>query len=193
MRWFLLIARGLAAMSLSSCVGTTAAIPDQQQKSLQALQLFNPDASPRFSVDLACSEKYGSCATPENIFSNWARSNNISLHVIASGDAVLVTGRSGSGSQGAFRYRITIQLEPVVMPSFDESGGVHGNMSSGYMPPKVGYTATLRVFEAASAKMLLEVHAHDQRIADDKTDASAYFRLEMEALINALGPAHPVR
>ena len=186
MRFRLLAGSLLAALALQGCAGTPAVIGNTQQKSLQSLQLFSPDASPRFSLYLTCNDRHGSCAAAENAFSNWSRSRNIRLQLIDPGDGSPAAGGEGTGVP----YRMTVELAPMIIPSYDESGGVHGNMRGGYSPPRIGYTAKIDVFNAANGKLLLDVRAHDQKTGKYKGDANEYIRSEMNALIGSLDPGY---
>ena len=186
MRFRLLAGSLLAALALQGCAGTPAVIGNAQQKSLQSLQLFSPDASPRFSLYLTCNDRHGSCAAAENAFSNWSRSRNIRLQLMEPGDGSPAAGRARAGVP----YRMTIELAPMIIPSYDESGGVHGDMRGGYSPPRIGYSAKIDVFNAADGKLLLDVNAHDQKTGKYKGDANEYIRSEMSALIASLDPGY---
>jgi len=186
MRFQFLAGSLLAALALQGCAGTPAVLGSTQQKSLQSLQLFGPDARARFNLYLTCNDKHGSCAAAENAFSNWSRSRNIRLQLIDPGDSSPAAGGEG----GRVPYRMTIELAPMIIPSYDESGGVHGNMRGGYSPPRIGYTARIEVFNAANGKLLLAVNAQDQKTGKYKGDTNEYIRAEMSALIGSLDPSY---
>ena len=186
MRHGLLIGSLLAAWALQGCVGTPAALGGVQQKSLQSLQLFGPDTRPRFSLYLTCDDRHGSCVAAENAFSNWARSRNIRLQLLEPAEGPPPAGGEGAGVP----YRMTIRLTPMIIPSYDESGGVHGDMRGGYTPPRIGYAAGIDVFNAANGKLLLHADAHDQQTGRYKSDANEYIRSEMGALIGSLDPGY---
>jgi hypothetical protein len=61
---------------------------------------------------------------------------------------------------------------------------------SGYTPPRVGYGATIRVFDAGSGALLKELSATQQRTADDQADANGYLRAEVKGLIARMDPAY---
>jgi hypothetical protein len=181
----------LVALALQGCAGTASVLNQTQQKSLQSLQLFNADSSPRFSFYLACTSDDVSCVTAENAFSTWSQNRNIAMRPIESDDVLFTSGISPSGRHDALPYRLAIRLAPLIIPSYDASGGVHGDMHGGYTPPKVGYTGTVYVFDATTGKLLLDMSVHEQRTADYKGDASEYIRSEMNTLIGNLDPAYP--
>ena len=89
-------------------------------------------------------------------------------------------------------YRLAIRVAPLIIPSFDESGGGHGDMRTGtvYTPPKVGYTATIRVVDAATGKLLQALPVHDQQDAAYKSGVGKYLRAEMSVLIGSFDPAY---
>jgi len=62
------VASVLVVLALQGCAGTATVLGPTQQKSLQSLSLFNPEASPRFAADLACTGSDASCLTVENAF-----------------------------------------------------------------------------------------------------------------------------
>ena len=175
MRLALLAGSLLLVLALQGCAGTPAVLDSAGQKSLQSLPLFGPDGHPRFSLDLTCDDRHGSCAAAENTFSNWARSRSLRLRLIDPGDDSSVPAGAGS----VLPYRMAIRLTPTIIPSYDVSGGVHGDMRGGYTPPRIGYAATIDVRDAASGKLLCKVDAHDQQTGKYKADANAYIRAEM--------------
>ncbi|MDE2156130.1 MAG: hypothetical protein KGJ32_09610 [Xanthomonadaceae bacterium] len=182
----------LVVLALQGCAGTASVLSPTQQKSLQSLPLFNPDASPRFAVDLACISADASCITVENAFYAWARDRHVELRTVEPGDTVFGGGQPAHRPNPALPYRLAIRVAPLIIPSFDESGGGHGDMRTGtaYTPPKVGYTATIRVVDAASGKLLRELPVHDQQDAAYKSDVGKYIRAEMSVLIGSLDPAY---
>ncbi|HVC15793.1 MAG TPA: hypothetical protein VNE18_00680 [Rhodanobacter sp.] len=182
----------LVMLAVQGCAGTASVISQGQQKSLQSLRLFNPDASPRFAADLACRGSDASCLTVENAFYAWARDRHVELRTVEPGDAVFSGGQPAHRQNPALPYRLAIRVAPLVIPSFDESGGTGGNMAAGYTPPKVGYAATIRVVDAASGKLLQELPVHDQQDAAYKGDVGKYIRAEMSVLIGSFDPAYRV-
>ncbi len=74
----------------------------------------------------------------------------------------------------------------MIVPGLDESGGTSGNMRAGHEPPKVGYGATLQVFDPVPAKRVLSMRVHDQRVARDKAEAGAYPRAEVAEFVASL-------
>lgn len=180
----------LVALALQGCAGTVTVVSQDQQKSLQSLPLFNADSSPRFSFYLACTGEDVSCINAVNAFSDWSRERNITMRSIDPDDGLFTSGIPSARRDAVLPYRVAIRLAPLVVPSFDDTGGVHGDMRGGYTPPKVGYTATIHVFDAVTGKLLLDIRAHDQRVADPKGDASEYVRSEMNVLIGNLDPGY---
>ena len=186
MRYGSLLGSLLAACVLQGCAGTPAVLAGGGQKALQSLQIFGQDARPRFSLYLRCDDRHGSCAAAENAFSNWARSRHIRLELLDPADGM----HPAHGADAGVPYRMTIRLTPVIIPSYDESGGVHGDMRGGYTPPRIGYSAKIDVFDGASGKLLFDADAHDQQTGQYKSDANAYIRAQMATLIGSLDPGY---
>lgn len=175
--WYL----GLVAV-LQGCAGQPSVFGRREQASLQQLRLFDANARPRFDLYLACNSPDVSCINVENAFSRWATARHVRL-VILDGDDGFGNGGSRRESTATTPCRMTVNFLPLIVPGFDESGGSSGNMRSGYEPPKVGYGATLQVFDTATGKLLLSMRVHDQRVAMYKADAGDYLRAEVAEFV----------
>ncbi len=167
---------------LQGCAGQPSVFGRGEQASLQQLRLFDANARPRFDLYLACNSPDVSCINVENAFSHWATARHVRLVILDSDDG-FGNGRSRRGSRATTPYRLTVKFLPVIIPSYDESGGTSGNMRAGYEPPKVGYGATLQVFDTASGKRVLSMRVHDQRVAKYKADAGDYLRAEVAEFV----------
>jgi hypothetical protein len=186
-----MIGGAVVALTLSSCVGTDAVISQAQQQSLQSLQLFNADSSPRFSFYLACTSEDVSCITAERAFADWARERHISMRAVEPGDASFRSGEPSTRQAAAVPYRLAVRFAPLVIPSFNVTNvSASGAMDGGYTPPKIGYTATIHVFDSATGKLLQELPVHEQRTVDYKGDAGGYIRAEVKSFIAGLDPAY---
>jgi hypothetical protein len=192
MRFRTLVGSVFIALALQGCVGTGSVISQAQQQSLQSLQLFKADSSPRFTFYLACTSEDASCVAAEHAFSDWARDRHVTLRAVEPGDRSFKSGQSSTRQPADMPYRVAVRFAPLIVPSFNlTSVNASGTMDGGYVPPKVGYTATIHVFDAATGKLLLELPAHEQRVADFKADAGEYIRSEVRTFVAGLDPAYP--
>ena len=179
---------GALALTLQGCAGTPSALDAGDHTALQSLPLFDARGGARFAIELTCTGKETSCDTVEHAFSGWADSRHIALHDRAPDEPA----GGHRGSEPTVPYRLAVTFAPVLVPSIDlthvdQSGGLTG---SGYTPPRVGYSATIRVIDAASGAKLRELSAAQQRTADYHADANGYLRAEVNGLIANLDPAY---
>lgn len=179
----------LLGIGLQGCAGTPSLLKPAQQTSLQALGLYRADGTAQYALYLACHSTDVSCITAENVFEAWASARQIPLRMVESDDSVFRTGQPRRPLGAKQPYRLALRVEPVITPSYDESGGTSGNMRAGFTPPRVGYVATLVVIESSSGKQLLTLSLHEQRTAAYKADAGSYIRAEMQSLIHAIDPS----
>ena len=186
MRLFLSMASVVVALVLQGCAGTGSVIA---QSGPQSLQLFNADSSPRFAFYLACMSEDASCSTAENAFSDWASDRHIILHPAEPDDAVFTSGIPSSGKNTDLPYRVAVHFVPLVVPSFSQFMGGGAPVGS-YTPPKVGYTATIYIFDSATGKLLQKLPAHEQRTTNPKDHANGYIRSEVNGFIASLDPAY---
>lgn len=195
MRLRTMMARVVAALALQGCAGSASVINQDDARALQSLPLFNPDASARFTFYLACTGTDASCGTVQHAFSEWTDARPIASRLVEPGDSAFNSSDAVARQHAPVPYRLAVIFSPVTVPSFDTlnvdpSGATTG---SGYTPLKVGYAATIKVFDAISGKLLRELPAHQRRMADYKSDANGYIRAEVKGFLGSLGPAHSRR
>jgi hypothetical protein len=186
MRFFLSMAGVVVALALQGCAGTGSVIA---QSGPQALQLFNADSSPRFTFYLACTSEDASCSTVENAFSDWASDRHVTLRLAEPGDTLFTSGIPSFGKSTDLPYRVAVRFAPLVVPSFTQFNG-GGQAQGGYTPPKVGYTATIYVFDSAAGKLLQKAPSHEQRTTEPHGHANGYIRSEVNGFIASLDPAY---
>ena len=187
MRLFLLMVSVVVAPVLQGCAGTSSVIP---QSGPQSLQLFNADSSPRFTFYLACTSEDDSCSTAENTFSDWAGDRGVALRLTEPDDAVFTSAIPSSGKNTDLPYRVAVHFAPLVVPSFSQMMGNGSTAVGGYTPPKVGYTATIYIFDSATGKLLQKLPAQEQRTTNPKDKANGYIRSEVNGFIASLDPAY---
>jgi hypothetical protein len=186
MRLFLLMVGVVVALLLQGCAGTGSVIA---QNGPQSLQLFNADSSPRFTFYLACTSEDASCATAENAFSDWASDRHVTLRLAEPDDALFTGGIPSFGKTTDLPYRVAVHFAPLIVPSFSQFRG--GNQPiGGYTPPKVGYTATIYVFDSATGKLLQKLSAHQERTTNPQDHANGYIRSEVNGFVASLDPVY---
>jgi hypothetical protein len=170
------------------------AVNQTGQQSLRSLRLFKADSSPRFTFYLACASEDASYATAENAFSDWESDRHITSRLVEPDDALFTSGMPSFGRSSDLPYRVLVRFVPLVVPSFTMMSHSYGGaMLGGYTPPKVGYTATIYVFDSATGKLPQELPAHEQRTATPHDHANGYIRSEVKTFIASLGPAYSHR
>lgn len=183
----------LLATTLQGCAGTAQIISVAQQQSLQSLPLFRQDGSPRFSLELACNGEFVSCKTIQHAFEHWAGERGIDMQMVDASTIIRRTDRRDANSTSSTPYRLAIDITPLVVASYNKISIQGRNLQGGYTPPKVGYRATLYVFDVASGMQLREIPFHDEDDAKFKADANVYLRGELADFIGNLDPRYRPR
>ncbi|WP_380003450.1 hypothetical protein [Dyella halodurans] len=179
----------LAAVTLQGCVGTPTVLDKAQQQSLDSMQLFNKDASPRFTAYVACTSEDESCATVHKIFSEWADQRQVTLHLINADDPMF-KGTAASATKAMNKpYRLAIKINPLLVPSFFQFRGGQYPVG-GYYPPRVGYKATVYVVDATSGAILQELPVHHEITANPKDTANGYVQRVVDTLLVSLDPTY---
>jgi hypothetical protein len=179
----------LAMVALEGCVGAPTILSKDEQKSLQAIPLFDKDASPRFSAYVACTSEDESCATVHKAFSQWTDERRIDLHLIDPDDAVFQGGAPTAKKAASKPYRVAFQLKPLVVPSFFQfRGGVHSQ--GGYVPPRVGYKGNVYVVDAATGAVLQTLAVHQEITARPEDPMNGYLMTEMNTLLVSVDPTY---
>ncbi len=177
------------AMMLQGCVGTTTVLSKADQQSLQSFQLFSPDTSARFSLDLACVSRDMSCLTVENTISDWAQRRHIAMRMVESDDLLHKQSQRATAHKPVMPYRLAVRFAPLVVASYNMINTQGDRMTGDYTPPSVSYTATLYVFDATTGQLLREIPFHEKRTGDFQDEANGYIRAEVNGFIASLDPA----
>ncbi|MFA6229230.1 MAG: hypothetical protein WC617_03510 [Rhodanobacter sp.] len=183
----------LAATTLQGCAGTAQIISVAQQQSLQSLPLFRKDGSPRFSLELACNGEFVACNTTQHAFERWASARGIDMQMVPADAISGHTDRRDAKPASSAPYRLAIEIAPLVVSSYNKVSIKGDDFQGGYTPPKVGYRATLYVFDVANGMQLREIPFHDEDVAKFKTDANVYLRAELADVIGNLDPRYRFR
>jgi hypothetical protein len=179
----------LAAVALQGCAQTPALLSKAQQQSLKSMQLFSEDATPRFAAYVACTSEDESCATVHKLFSEWADKRQIKLHLIDADDAIFKGVAVSSSKAVSEPYRLAIQINPLLVPSFFQFRGGQYPVG-GYYPPRVGYRATVYVLDARTGAILQELPVHHEMAANPNDTANAYIQSVVGALLANLDPTY---
>jgi hypothetical protein len=184
-------AGSVAAAILQGCVETNPVMPPGAQQNLQSLQLFNADASPRFTFYLACTSDTVKCITIEKAFDEWADERHVSLHRVETDDGSFQNGRPSRPHDQVMPYRVAVHYAPWIKPSYTTT--TLGS-SGGSYPPLIGYSATIYVFDAATGKLLQTLPARAEQSADSNNGpANPYLRAEVRSFLASLDPAYAKR
>ena len=181
----------LAIVALQGCAETPAVLSKSQQQSLKSMPLFNKDASPRFTAYLACTSEDESCATVHTLFSAWADKRRVTLHLVDADDAIFKGANVSSGKAVDEPYRLAIQINPLLVPSFFQFRGGQYPVG-GYTPPRVGYRGTVYVFDARTGAMLQELPVHHEITANPNDTANGYLQSVVGALLANIDPTYRV-
>lgn len=173
---------------VQGCAGTPTVLSTADRQSLQALPLFAADGTPQFSFELACNGDLNSCNTIRHSFEKWAHDRHVHMQITASVDTAPHADRQADAP-----YRLALGIRPLVVSSYDKVYSKGDNLSGGYTPPKVGYRASLYVFDAVAGKQLRTISFHEEREADFKADANSYLRAELNTFIADMDPSYRSR
>jgi hypothetical protein len=190
MRAFLSMVSVVVALVLQGCAGTDVAVNQTGQQSLRTLQLFKADSTPRFAFYLACTSEDASCATVEHAFFDWESDRHVTSRLVEADDALFTSGIPSFGRNNDLPYRVAVRFVPLVVPSFTQIMGNQSTATGGYTPPKVGYTATIYVFDSATGKLLQELPAHEERTTTPHGHANGYIHSEVNTFLARLDPAY---
>lgn len=181
-----LAATGICALvlSLAGCAGTPTVVGQSRQKMLLALHLFDASDKPRFTFYLACTSDDVSCINAGHAFDRWADDRRVDLHAVEPTDAAFQVVAPAAAQRNALPYRIAVRYAPIVIPGFN----VHDGGTTNYTSPKVGYTATIKVFDTASGKLLQEIPARNQQATTQEGDAGDYVRAQVKGFIASIDP-----
>lgn len=174
-------------MVLQACARSPTVLGESEQQSLKSMALFGDDGSPRFAAYVACTSEDQSCALVDKAFSSWADQRGIAIHLVEANDAAFQSGILSSGKAPKQPYRLAMQVNPLLVPSFFQfRGGMHAQ--GGYKPPRVGYQARILVFDTQTGTLLKNMPVHQEITANPDSTANSYILSEMGILIGSVDP-----
>lgn len=188
MRPHKLTASALLGLVLAGCAGTPTVFNKNEQRSLEAIALFNGNGSPRFSAYMACTSDDLSCTTVNKVFSEWSNDRDVTLHLVDDDDSFFKSGARASNGDAGKPYRLGFQIHPHVTPStFTWDGGT--SSLGGSTPPRVGYKAQIYVYDAHGV-LLQEIPVHQELTAKQHDHANGYIQSEMDLLLSSIDPRY---
>ncbi|HET9835412.1 MAG TPA: hypothetical protein VFP88_03580 [Rhodanobacteraceae bacterium] len=185
----------VALATLQGCASMAGNGPDQN---FSSLKLFGADGQPRFVVDLACAGKSDDstmqCQTVHHVFYDWSQDRHVTLHHVGMDDAAFQTGRSASAQQTAGKpYVLAIRFEPIVTPGYHSWSGNAGTQSSGFIPGRVGYEASVIVFSASTGAVVQKLSPHHQEQVPEHTNLTPAMKADVYSVIARIDPAYSHR
>ena len=123
-----------------------------------APQLFGADGAARFHAYLACVSDTVNCAIVERAFDRWADARHLTLDTVLPENQAFTSTPSVMAEQ-RLPYRVAIRYAPDLSAPDNPLGG-------GSMKPAMSYTATIRVFDAATGRLLKSGSYKDHQIID---------------------------
>lgn len=176
----------LVAVILQGCVAAGPAVSPAAQKDLQALQLFNADASPRFTFYLACTSDTVNCGNIQNWFGEWASDRHVTLHGAEPGDDPFKAGQPSRAKEQVLPYRLAVHYQPWMKPGYTLTSYFK---QGGETAPAIGYSATIYVFDSATGRLLQALPVHAETTANEqKGPANAYLHAEVDGFLASLTP-----
>lgn len=190
--WILVIV--LLASMLQGCSG----LPAKADSGFSSVQLFEPDGQPRFTVDLTCAGLTSTddlqCATVENAFSAWSADRHVTLREVDSSDPAAQAGGTANllrAAPSGKPYLLLIRMEPLVEPSFRQTGnGVPMYGSSGHSG-SIGYRAWIQIFSTATGALVGKLSPHRQLPMPDHVNITPAFKAEVYEVIRLIDPTYP--
>ncbi|WP_445145192.1 hypothetical protein [Dyella sp. Tek66A03] len=178
----------LVTMVLQGCVAAGPVVDPTAQQNLHSLQLFNADASPRFTFYLACTSDTVNCGNVENWFGEWASDRHITLRNADPADGPFKDGQPSRAKEQALPYRLAVHYQPWMKPSYTVTSYTK---QGGDAAPAIGYSATIYVFDSATGKLLQAVPVHAETTAkEQKGVANPYLHDEVDGFLASLDPTY---
>lgn len=182
----------VALATLQGCASMAGNAPDH---GFSSLKLFSDDGQPRFVVDLACAGKSDDsttqCQTVHHVFYDWSQDRHVTLHRVGMDDPVFQTGRhAGVGQAAGQPYVLAIRFEPIVTPGYHSWSGNAGTQSSGFIPGRVGYEASVIVVSASTGAVVQELSPHHQEQVPEHTDLTPAMKSDVYSVIARIDPAY---
>jgi hypothetical protein len=170
------------------------------QDKLQSLSLYDEDNHARFTVYVSCESSddlsEGICLRTKYAFADWASDRKIVLSSVSTKDALFtedkLEARRLSGRSEAKPYVMAIYFSPEVTPSFGAmfDGASAVSVASNSRSARIGYKANIRIFDAASGKLIEQVPSRESITVKPQTNGAPYARMVVADLVANLDPTY---
>lgn len=149
------------------------------------VQLFADNGAPRFSFYLACVSKTVNCEIIERKFGDWADDRQLTVQDLTPDEASRFPDKPAPAPATEPPYRVTVRYAP-------EMGSVSNSLDSASTgAPLVSYAATVRVFDAASGKLVKTMNWHKEVMVDrDQGAANPYLDAQVRDFLKHLDPTY---
>lgn len=190
--------RLLSLVAFATLQGCASMAGNGTNQDLSSLKLFGADGQPRFVLDLACAgnsdDSSLQCETVYRVFDEWRDDRHVTLHRVSIDDPVFQSGRSPVAGQAADKpYVLAIRFEPIVTPGYHTWSGNAGTQTSGFIPGRVGYDASMIVFSASTGAVLQKLSPHHQEQMPQYTDVTPTMKEGVYSVIARIDPAYSHR
>lgn len=186
-----------ACLLLSACAGKPTVI---DQHKLNALSLYDEDNHARFTVYISCEspDKLSDsiCLRTKFAFGQWAGDRDINLAAVDTNDVLFSQDQLEGWRMPALAdnkpFVMAIYFKPSVTPSFGAiiAGGSSVPVASNSKWAKIGYMASIRVFDATNGKLIKELSSHETLAVKPQTDGAPYVGTVVADLVASLDPSY---
>lgn len=149
------------------------------------VQLFTDKGEPRFSFYFTCVSKTVECEIIERKLGDWADDRQLTIHSVTPDDVARFPEQTSSSTSADTPYVMTVRYAP-------EMASVSNSLESGSTGmPLISYVANVRVFDAASGKLIRSMTWHKEVTADgDRGPANPYLDAQVRDFLKHLDPAY---
>jgi hypothetical protein len=186
-----------ACLLLSGCAGKPTVL---DQHKLQSLSLYDEDNHARFTVYVSCesADKLSDaiCLRTKFAFGQWAGDRDINMATVDTSNVMFVRDQLEGWRMPALAdnkpYVMAIYFNPQVTPSFGAilAGGSAIPIATTAKSAKIGYTASIRIFDATNGRLVKKLSSHEFLSVKPQTDGAPYIGTVVADLVASLDPSY---